>query len=89
MFKYHLTLYEHVEIFPKKSFGGCKSQVFVIGYRIAGRIDIVREPVRRSMRLGNDFIWIGVGQEALLRIRRLRRSACGAHVCFAPPPSSL
>ena len=39
MFKYHLTLYEHVEIFPKKSYGGCKSQIFVFGYWIAERGD--------------------------------------------------
>ena len=34
---YHLNPYEHVEIFQKKAFDGCKSQIFVIGYRIVGR----------------------------------------------------
>ena len=45
-------------------------------------------PVRRRMRLGDDFHWLGVSLEAILRIRRLRRSVCGAHGCSAPPPSS-
>ena len=30
-----LKLFDHFEIFRKKAFDGCKSQIFVIGYRIA------------------------------------------------------
>ena len=32
--------------FKKKNFGGYKSKIFVIGYRIAGREDRVVEPSR-------------------------------------------
>ena len=32
-----LKLFDHFEIFRKKAFGGCKSQIFVNGYRIAER----------------------------------------------------
>ena len=43
----------------KKAFGECKSQIFVIRYRIAGRKDRLVETGRRSMRLGDDFYWLG------------------------------
>ena len=46
------------------------------------------EPVRSSMRLGDDFDWLGVSLETFLQIRRLRRSVCGAHRYSAPHPSS-
>ena len=36
---YYYKLFYHVEIFAKKVFGGCKSQIFLIGYQIAGRGD--------------------------------------------------
>ena len=32
-----IKLHEHVDIFRKKALGGCKSQKFIIIYRIAGR----------------------------------------------------
>ena len=32
-----------------KAFGGCKSQMFVLSYRITGREDGVCKPGRRSM----------------------------------------
>jgi len=38
------------------------------------------------MRLGDAFHQLGVSLEAILRIRRLRRSVCEAHGCSAPPP---
>ena len=68
----------------KKAFGGCKGQIFVIGNQIAGREDKIGEPGRRSIRLGDDFDWLEVGWEAILRIRRLRRSVCGVHGCSRP-----
>ena len=37
-----------LRFFGKKAFGGCKSQIFVNGYR-------------RSMRLGDDFDWLEAG----------------------------
>ena len=43
--------------------------------------------VRRSMRLGDDFDWLGGDKEAILRIRRFWRLVCGAHGCFTLPPS--
>ena len=75
-----------LRFFEKKAFCGCKSQIFVFGYWIAGRGDRAGYPVRRRMRLGDAFHWLGVSLEAILRIRRLRRSVCGAHGCSAPPP---
>ena len=74
--------------FKKKVFGGYnyKSKIFVIGYRIAGREDRVVEPSRHSMRHGDNFYWLGVGKEAILRNMRLQmqRSVCRAHGCSAP-----
>ena len=75
-----------LRFFEQKAFCGCKSQIFVFGYWIAGRGDRAGYPVRRRMRLGDAFHWLGVSLEAILRIRRLRRSVCGAHGCSAPPP---
>ena len=46
----------------------------------------VGEPVRHSMRLGDDFDWLGrhsANQEAP------DKSVCGAHGCSAPPPSFI
>ena len=40
-----------LRFFGKKAFGGCKSQKFVIGYRIARRGDRVGEPNRRNMTM--------------------------------------
>ena len=77
-----------LRFFKQKAFCGCKSQIFVFGYWIAGCGDRAGYPVRRRMRLGDDFHWLGVSLEVILRIRRLRRSVCGAHGCSAPPPSS-
>ena len=77
----HKKRFEHVEILRiKKAFG----ESLLLDIEL---LDRVGEPVRRIKRLGNDFDLLGVGYEAILRIRRLRRSVCGAHGCFAPPPS--
>ena len=46
---------QHVEIFEKKGFGGCKRQIFVIGSRNAVRKDCIVEARRRSVRHGDDF----------------------------------
>ena len=57
-----------LKFFEKKAFNGCKSQIFVIGYRIDGRELGNGQPVKRSMRLGDDFDWLGdhsANQEAL------------------------
>ena len=75
-----------LRFFETKAFGGYKSKIFVIEYWIPGREDRVGEPGRRSMRLGDDFNWQGVSQEAILRIRRLWRIVCGAHGCSALQP---
>ena len=34
---YYQKLFAHVETFRKKAYGGCKSQLFVIGDKNAGR----------------------------------------------------
>ncbi len=77
-----------MRFFEKIALGDCKSQIFGFGNVIAGP-EIVGEPGRRSKRLGDYFVWLGVGLETLLRIRRLRRLVCGAHGCSAPPSSSI
>ena len=40
-----------LRFFEKKAFGGCKSQIFVFGYRVVGRGDGAGYPGRRSMTL--------------------------------------
>ena len=70
--------------FYKKAVSGCKSQIFVIGYRVVGReteLDSLSD-----VAWGSETILIGL--ETILQIRRLRRLVCGAHGCSAPPPSS-
>ena len=42
-----------------KSIFFLEKSLFLIGYRIAERKDKVGEPGRRSMRLGDDFDWLG------------------------------
>ena len=37
LFMYYQKLFAHVETFRKKAYGGCKSQLFVIGDKNAGR----------------------------------------------------
>ena len=49
-----------LRFFEQKSFCGCKSQIFVFGYWIAGRGDRAGYPVRCRMRLGDAFHWLGV-----------------------------
>ena len=49
------TLWSCGEFSNKKAIGGCKSQIFVLGYRIAGSRDRSSYPGRRSVRLGDDF----------------------------------
>ena len=41
--------------FKKKVFGGYKSKIFVIGYRIAGREDRVGEPRRYMLKEQRQF----------------------------------
>jgi len=62
-----------LRFFEKMAFGGCKSQIYIFGYRV-GRGDGAGYPGRRSMRLGDDFDWLRVSLDAILQIRRLRRS---------------
>ena len=45
-------------------------------------------PGRSSIGLGDDLDWLGVGLEAILRIRRLRRSVCGTHMGALDPSSA-
>ena len=52
---YHQNLFDHVKVFCKTGFGGCKSQIIAIWYGFAGHEDSVGYPGRQSMRLGDDF----------------------------------
>ena len=48
-----------LRFFGKKAFGGCKSQIFFIGYRIVGRETELGSLSDASIRLGEDFDWLG------------------------------
>jgi len=81
---YLYKLFYHVEIFRKKVFGGCKSQIFFIEdqnesmemewWRLG---DIARGSETVSMCL-----------EVILQIWRIGGHFCGAHGASAPPPSA-
>ena len=48
-----------------------KAKYLLFDIGLLQREDRVGEPDSLSMRLGDDFDWLGVGLEAFLRIRRL------------------
>ena len=47
--------------FEKKAFSGCKSQIFVNGYRIAGYETELVSLSWTCIRHGDDFEWLGRG----------------------------
>ena len=48
-----------LRLFEKKAFGGCESQIFVIGDNNAGRGETVTEAGRNCVRRGDEFDWLG------------------------------
>ena len=50
----HKKLLDLIKIFSKNRLGGCKSQIFVIGDKNAGRGERVA-----ARRFGDDFDWKG------------------------------
>ena len=70
-----------LNFFEKKAFCGFKSQIFVIGDKNAGH-----EALRRSMRHGDDFDWLG-GHSAKKEAPEVSSWNLRAHGVSTPPPS--
>ena len=84
MLTYHQNKnFYHVEIVRKKGFDGCKSKIFVIGDKNAGRGDRTAKARRCSVRHGDDFDWQG-GHSENQGGTSLLRSVARPRGCSSP-----
>ena len=68
---HHYKIFYHVEIFRKKAFGGCISQIFFFGDQNAGHGDRMGEARRRSEMHGDGFAEPGGSLELVSSILHL------------------